>query len=110
MVRVVSSLCVFVAIGSILAGCQSARVEAPFDAKVAEYILKNGTGRIEGQAFLRRDYGRLVAAAGERVFLLPASRYTMERFERMFAGERRAYFGTEIENTPPEYYHYRRET
>jgi hypothetical protein len=110
MVRVVSSLIVCVAVSSVMAGCQSARVETKFDAKAAEYILKNGTGRIEGQAFLRRDYGRLVTAAGERVFLLPASRYTMERFERMFAGERRAYFGTEIEDTPPEYYQYRRET
>src|SRR4051812_6055313 len=110
MVRVLSSLIAVLTIGSGIAGCQSARVESRFDARAAEYVLKTGTGRIEGQAFLRRDYGRLVTAAGERVFLLPASRYTMERFDRMFGGERRAYFGTEIEDTPPEYYHYRRET
>jgi hypothetical protein len=110
MVRVSSTLIVLGAAGICLTGCQSARVQSRFDAKAAEYVLKGGTGRIDGQAFLKRDYGRLVTAAGERVFLLPATPYTMERFERMFGGERRAYFGTEIEDTPAEYYRYRRET
>jgi hypothetical protein len=110
MVRVSSSLVVVGVIVSCLPGCQTARVESRFDAAAAEYVLKSGTGRIDGQAFLKRDYGRLVTAAGERVYLVPATTYTMERFDRMFGGERRAYFGTEIEDTPPEYYRYRRET
>jgi hypothetical protein len=93
-----------------LTGCLSATVEASFDPKAAEFILKQGTGTIEGQAFLRRDYGKLVTAAGERVFLLPATSYTLERFDKMFGGDYRAYFGTEIEDTPEEYYRYRRET
>src|SRR5215210_5989564 len=109
MVRVSSTLVVGVIV-SCVAACQSARVQSRFDAKAAEYVLKGGTGRIDGQAFLKRDYGRLVTAAGERVFLVPATTYTMERFDRMFGGDRRAYFGTEIEDTPPEYYRYRRET
>ena len=93
------------------AGCHHAtHVEAAFDPKAAEFILKQGTGRIEGQAFLRRDYGRVVTAAGERVFLLPATSYTLERFDRMFGGDYRAYFGTTIEETPPEDYRFRRET
>jgi hypothetical protein len=110
MVCVSRKLIIVGVVGSVLSACQSARVEAPFDPKAAEYVLKTGTGRIDGQAFLRRDYGRLVTAAGERVFLVPATSYTMERFNRMFTGERRAYFGTEIEDTPPDYYRYRRET
>jgi len=110
MVRVSSTLIAVSVMASCMAACQSARVQSRFDAKAAEYVLKSGTGRIDGQAFLKRDYGRLVTAAGERVFLLPATAYTMERFDRMFGGDRRAYFGTEIEDTPPEYYRYRRET
>lgn len=93
-----------------LVGCQNTViVSQTFDAKSAEYVLKPGTGRIEGQAFLRRDYGRLVTAAGERVFLLPATSYVVERFDRMFDGDRRAYFGASVESTPPDYYRYRRE-
>jgi hypothetical protein len=98
-------------VSAAVAGCQSTVVvEQAFDAKAAEYVLKAGTGRIEGQAFMRRDYGRLVTAAGERVFLLPATSYVVERFDRMFGGDRRAYFGASVENTPPDYYRYRRET
>lgn len=94
-----------------LAGCMSsAAVDVPFDAKAAEYVLKPGTGRIEGEAFLRRDYGKLVTAAGEHVFLVPATDYTTERFTRMFDGDRRSYFGAAVADTPPDYYAYRRET
>jgi hypothetical protein len=97
-------------VAPLLAACQTAHVVAVFDPKAAEFVLKPGTGRIEGQAFLKRDYGKLVTAAGERVFLLPATPYTLERFDRMFGGGYRAYFGTAIEETPPVYYRYRRES
>jgi hypothetical protein len=93
----------------ILAACQTARVEIPFDPTAAAYVLQTGTGRIEGEAFVRRDFGRIVTAAGERVYLIPATTYTLERFDKMFSGDRRAYWGTSIEETPPEYERYRRE-
>lgn len=86
------------------------RIAASFEAKAAAHILKPGTGRIDGQAFLRRDQGRLVTAAGERVFLIPATAYATERFAKMFAGDRRAYYGNPIEDPPEDYYTYRRET
>lgn len=91
-------------------GCQPKSIGARFDAHEAAYVLVSGTGRIEGQAFLRRDYGRLVTAAGERVFLIPATPYAVARFHAMFGGDLRAYWGEEVEEPPPEYYNYRRET
>lgn len=97
----------------LLAGCQmagTAKVDTPFDPKAAEFGRRTGTGRIEGQAFLRRDYGRLVTAAGERVFLIPATAYAVERFEKLFGGDRRSYYGNQVEEPPPEYYDARRET
>jgi hypothetical protein len=94
----------------LLLGCQTAHVESVFDPKAAEFVLKPGTGRIDGQAFLRRDYGKLVTAAGERVFLVPATTYTMERFDRLFGGDYRSYFGNIVEEPPADYYRYRRET
>lgn len=96
-----------------LASCQlgpTETVTSRFDSRSAEYIRKNGTGRIDGQAFLKRDYGRVVTAAGERVFLIPATAYAVERFDRMFGGERRSYFGNAVDEPPPEYLEYRRET
>ena len=96
-----------------LASCQlgpTQSIGTAFDSKAAEYINKSGTGRIEGQAFLRRDFGRLVTAAGERVFLIPATAYAVERFGKMFDGSHRAYYGTSVEDPPEDYYKYRRET
>jgi hypothetical protein len=97
----------------LLAACQmspAVPIGTAFDRAAAEYVLKTGTGRIDGEAFLRRDYGRLVTAAGERVFLIPATSYAVERFERMFGGDRRSYYGNPVDEPPPEYLTYRRET
>lgn len=109
MVRAAAVLLAFGITGCGPVG-DAARIEAAFDAKAAEFSLKRGTGIIEGEAFLRRDYGRLVTAAGERVFLIPATAYAVERFDRMFGGDRRSYFGNSVEEPPPEYYRFRRET
>jgi len=98
------------ALAACLGACRSATIEAKFDAREAAYIRTKGTGRIEGQAFLRRDYGRLVTAAGERVFLIPATSYALARFDAMFGGDMRAYWGNEVEEPPSDYYDYRRET
>ena len=102
------------ALGLSLGACgplgSASKIDTPFDARAAAYAKLSGTGRIEGQAFLRRDYGRLVTAAGERVFLIPATAYTVRRFDLMFDGERRSYYGNAVDDPPPEYYEYRRET
>lgn len=99
-----------IAVLACLGGCQTASIGAQFDAREAAYVLAKGTGRIEGEAFLRRDYGRLVTAAGERVFLIPATPYTVARFNAMFGGDLRAYWGKDVDEPPADYYAYRRET
>lgn len=104
------SWCIVVCLGAMLGACRTAEVGSTFDPAAAEYALKEGTGRIEGQAFLRRDYGKLVTAAGERVFLIPATPYAVGRFNALFGGDLRSYFGNAVEEPPPEYYRYRRET
>jgi hypothetical protein len=99
------------AIGFTLAlgACQSASIDKTFVATEAAYIHAKGTGRIDGQAFVRRDYGRLVTAAGERVFLIPATSYAVARFDAMFGGDYKAYWGKEVDEPPAGYYDYRRE-
>jgi len=109
MVRVIVLCLGALSLGSCQMG-PSAPIATAFDGKSADYILKTGTGRIDGEAFLRRDYGRLVTAAGERVFLIPATAYAVERFDRMFGGDRRSYYGNLVDEPPPEYLAFRRET
>ncbi len=103
-------LCVAALLGLALSACQTAKIDQEFDQKAAAFVLLKGTGRIDGQAFLRRDYGRLVTAAGERVFLVPATAYAVERFAAMFGGDMRSYFGNAVDEPPEEYYRFRRET
>lgn len=97
-------------VAASLSACGTATIGTKFDAREAGYVLAKGTGRIDGQAFLRRDYGKLVTAAGERVFLVPATSYTVARFNAMFGGDLRAYWGRDVDEPPAEYYNYRRET
>src|SRR4051812_44683003 len=86
MVRVAPA--VFCAV--LVASCQTARIDAPFDPSAAAYVFEKGSGTIEGEAFLRRDSGTIMTAAGERVFLIPATAYAVAGFEKMFGGDRRA--------------------
>ena len=106
MVRIVPA--VFCAV--LVASCQTARIAAPFDPGAAAYVLDKGSGTIQGEAFLRRDSGTIMTAAGERVFLIPATAYAVARFERMFGGDRQAYSGATVEDAPEAYHRYRRET
>ena len=111
MVRV--CVLALVLLASSLGGCQLAGtlpIAAAYDPAAAAFARKPGTGRVEGQAFLRRDYGRLVTAAGERVFLIPATAYAVERFSKMFGGDYRSYYGNAVEDPPAAYYDDRRET
>lgn len=103
-------LCGLVGLVACVGACRTAEIGAAFEPSAAEFVLKEGTGRIDGQAFLRRDYGRLVTAAGERVFLVPATTYAVARFSAMFDGDLRSYYGNTVADAPPEYYRYRRET
>jgi hypothetical protein len=88
----------------------SARVDVPFDAKEAAFIHQKGSGSISGEVFLTRDFARVVRGAGERVYLVPATAYTTERFNTLFRGAPLARWAPEIQDTPEEYYRFRRET
>lgn len=74
---------------ALVAGCQSTSSIAPppvFDPQAAQFIRERGTSRIEGQAvFVTRD-GKAHALAGETIRLVPATPYTIARFEALYRG------------------------
>lgn len=74
---------------ALVAGCQSTSSTAPppaFDPQAARFIHDKGAYRIEGQAlFVTRD-GKAHALAGETVRLVPATAYTVARFEALYRG------------------------
>ena len=86
MRRVVVSVAAAVA----LAGCmaQTVKVDTAFDPKAAEVIRKEGEGRIDGHAFIKQFDGKPMHAAGEYVYLIPATPYARERFAKLYGGKK----------------------
>ena len=73
---------VLVAFAAMLAACvQTVTVGTPFDPAEHEFAVKPGHATITGQAFMRRNDGVVVYAAGSQVMLLPASSYVLEIYE-----------------------------
>lgn len=107
MVRfVLVVLCLF------LAGCTTAKLETSFDPQEAAYINNAGRGLIEGQAFLRRNDGIVVYAAGSEVVLIPATRYAEERIRAIFGSRRYASVlaSKKFENDDARYYAHTKKT
>jgi hypothetical protein len=71
--------------GVLLGACQTTvQVQSRFDPKPAEAALQAGTNTIKGSAFMRKRSGVIVPAAGEVVYLIPATPYAEERFTKLF--------------------------
>ncbi|MGL4439158.1 MAG: hypothetical protein ACRCUE_07800 [Bosea sp. (in: a-proteobacteria)] len=70
---------------ALLGGCQTTvQVQSRFEPKPAEAALQPGTNSIKGSAFMRKRAGTIVPAAGEIVYLIPATPYAEERFAKLF--------------------------
>lgn len=81
--RLLLALCV----GSLIWGCtREIKVETPFNVAEAQFINVKGKGQIEGQAFLRRNDGVVVYAAGSDVHLIPNTPYAEERLGLIYDG------------------------
>lgn len=87
-----------------LASCVTAPViVSKFNPAEAEFINKSGTGIISGQAFLRRNDGIVVYAAGSEVILIPRTAYATERIGAIYRGGKLNNFMPEPEQTDPLY-------
>ena len=71
-----------------LCACAKPDVDVPFDPSAAAFIHAPGKGKIAGHAFFRSENGRVIFAAGEYVYLIPATPYSDARFESFF-GQRK---------------------
>jgi hypothetical protein len=72
---------------ALLCGCVAApEIKSTFDANEAAFIHKQGNGSISAQAFLRRNDGVVVYAAGSEVRLIPKTRYSEERITALYRG------------------------
>ena len=72
------------ALAASLAGCAKPDVDVAFDPVEAAFIHRPGKARINGHAFFRAENGRVIFAAGEYVYLIPATAYSDARFAAFF--------------------------
>jgi hypothetical protein len=59
-----------------------------FSTDEAAFIKKPGTGVIAGHAFRTKASGALVNAAGQVVYLVPATGYSRERFKNLYGNRK----------------------
>lgn len=85
----------------LLTGCTSVTLTSTFDPTAAAYAKTPGTSELTGQAFMRRNDGIVVYAAGSEVLLLPKVAYTTEYITQVFGDTKTSYFNREIENQDP---------
>lgn len=99
-------------LAAVVSACTTATLQTAFDPAEAAYIRENGKGAVGGQAFLRRNDGIVVYAAGSEVLLIPATRYARERMTAIYQGRHfvPAIGGKKFENDDPRYYEYVRKT
>lgn len=89
MEAVMSRRLALVLCAALLAGCVATpQIQSTFNPAEAAFIHKPGRGSITGQAFLRRNDGVVVYAAGSRVTLIPRTTYSSERMQALYGGNR----------------------
>ncbi|MDU4465519.1 hypothetical protein [Haemophilus parahaemolyticus] len=106
-------------IGTLLTGCLSGTGWKPiehtminkFNEQQAKNQLKEGSSRIEGNAFLRQNGGGVVTCAGQEVTLIPFTEYANEKLKVSYLSEDKGYqdwvYGNyKFNNEDPNYVKY----
>ena len=91
----------------VLAGCvQTVAIDVPFSEAEHAYAIAAGRSTVSGQAFMRRNDGIVVYAAGSPVLLLPRTAYTNEIYRKATS----ATFGVNFTNMDQRLAKYSRKT
>ena len=96
----------------VLSACASTTqltTTTAFDPTAAAFINTQGKGTVTGQAFMRRNDGVVVYAAGSNVFLVPKTAYSDERMTAIYGTGHFATFGVQFKNDDPNYYKFLRQ-
>lgn len=94
-----------------ISGCtQTLETTTTFDPTSAAYVLEQGTNTISGQAFLRRNDGIVVYAAGSEVTILPVTSYSTDRLNQIYQGTKFSNRPAQFATTDSQYLKYTKRT
>lgn len=83
---------------------------ASFDPQAAAFVNATGRAKVSGQAFIRRNNGKLLRAVGTDVFLIPRSAYADERIAAIYGDGNQPIAGRHLPDADPLYETYMRKT
>ncbi|WP_156463951.1 hypothetical protein [Devosia sp. Leaf420] len=89
------------ALALCLAACSPTTLKSTFNATDAAFINQKGTGIITGQAFLRRNDGMVVYAAGSEVYLVPKTPIATNALQASTKAARSAISAARLRTTAP---------
>lgn len=99
---------------AVVSGCVATRapvvLTAAFDAQAAAFVNASGRAKVSGQAFVRRNNGKLLRAVGTDVFLIPRTAYADERIALLYGDRKRQSWGVRVPDAAPLYEQYMRKT
>lgn len=99
---------------ALVSGCVATRppvvLTTSFDAQAAAFINANGRAKVSGQAFVRRNNGKLLRAVGTDVFLIPRTAYADERIAAIYGDGKQPRMAGELPPGDPLYDQYMRKT
>lgn len=99
---------------AFVSGCASLRapvvLTASFDPQAAAFINASGRAKISGQAFVRRNNGKLLRAVGTDVFLVPRTAYADERIAAIYGDRKQQGWDARLPDAEPLYEQYMRKT
>lgn len=100
---------VAVSMAMFVSGCvQETALRNSFIPSEVSFIKDKGDNTISGQAFLRRNDGIVIYAAGSVVTLIPKSPYTTERINAIYGGSKIAYRKVKFTYDNPELQRWKR--
>ncbi len=107
----ITSILISFAILSACATVAPLPIISNYDKSEVEWSFSDGTGRVEGNAFLSRRDGMLVKCSGQQASLIPVGTYSTERFTKLYGNVNGGYntFGlgrVSIESESPDYLEY----
>ena len=109
----VRSAAILVLIAAV-SGCVATRAPVvlmtSFDAQAAAFINASGRAKVSGQAFVRRNDGKLLRAVGTDVFLIPRTAYADERVAAIYGDGKQPRMGGQLPDADPLYEQYMRKT
>lgn len=97
----------------LFSSCAPMEISSKFDPNQAEFINRQGSATVIGQAFLRQRGGGIVTCAGSGAALIPATDYATELFTNAFGnreGGVAGFFVMAPQNMPSDFLKYSRKS